>query len=124
MKNISIFLFTLFASFFLFNGCDSPTGSKPDVVSKPVLVSPENNSANVSLAPLFKWTGTADKLEIATNPNFGSGDIKHTTNISGQQYQMPSNKLQRGTRYYWRVGKTAGTSIDWSTSIFSFTTVN
>lgn len=123
MKNNFIYLLILFASIFFFNGCDSPSGSKPDVVSKPVLVAPSDHATNVSLAPLFKWTGTADKLEIAINPNFGSGDIIHSSAVSGQQYQMPSNKLQKGITYYWRAGKTSGSSIDWSESIFSFTTI-
>jgi hypothetical protein len=122
MKNLFILLFILFTVQFLFNGCDSPSGSKPDVVAKPVLVSPVDKATNVSLTPLFKWTGTADKLEIATNPSFGAGDIMHSAAVSGQQYSMPSNKLQRGITYYWRAGKTTGTSIDWSASIFSFTT--
>jgi len=123
MKNFFIFLSILFTVQFIFTGCDSPTGSKPDVVAKPVLVSPNDKATNVTLTPLFKWTGTADKLEIATNPSFGSGDIKHSANVSGEQYSMPSNVLQRSTMYYWRAGKTAGTSVDWSVSIFSFSTI-
>ncbi len=123
MKNNFIYLLILFASIFFFNGCDSPSGSKPDVVSKPVLVAPSDNATNVSLAPLFKWTGAADKMEIAVNPGFGAGDIKHTAAVSGQQYQMPSNILQKGTLYYWRAGKTSGSSIDWSESIFTFRTI-
>jgi len=124
MKKLFVFLLLLFAAQIFFSGCDSPSGSKPDAVTKPELVAPEDRAANVSLTPQFKWTGTADKLEIATNPNFGLGDIKHSAAVSGQQYNLPSNVLQRGTLYYWRAGKTAGEIVDWSTSIFSFTTIN
>ena len=124
MKNKFIYLIILFASIFFFNGCDSPSGSKPDVVSKPVLESPSDKATDISITPQFRWTGSADKLEIAINSGFNSGDIVRSITVSGQEYTLPSSlALSRGKMYYWRAGKTAGSSIDWSESIYSFTTI-
>jgi hypothetical protein len=117
-------LFLIIIPVIVLTGCDSPSGSKPDPVTRPELVSPENNATNVPLTPLFKWTGEANIIQVATNPNFGANDVKHTAAISGQQYNMPAGVLQNGIRYYWRVGKSTGSTTDWSSSIFSFVTVN
>jgi hypothetical protein len=121
MRNFPIILITAFCLQFISGGCDSPSGSKPEVVTKPTLVAPNDNATNVSLTPVFQWTGSADKLEIASNTNFSTTD--HTANISGQQYQMPGGVLVKNHEYFWRVGKTSGQSIDWSTSIFRFRTI-
>ncbi len=120
MRNFSLILIIVFCLQFISGGCDSPSGSKPETVSNPSLVAPNDNETNVTLAPLFQWTGAADKFEIAKNPNFVI--LTHSANVSGQQYQMPLGKLERDTWYYWHVGKTSGQDIYWSSSIFHFRT--
>jgi hypothetical protein len=121
MKNFPLILIIAFCLQFISGGCDSPSGSKPETVSKPSLVAPNDNETNVSQTPLFQWNGTADKFEIAMNPNFAV--LTHSSSISGQQYQLPGGYLQKGTWYYWRVGKTSGQTVDWSEDIFHFQTL-
>ncbi len=121
MRYFPLIIIIVFCLQFISGGCDSPSGSKPETVSKPTLVAPGDNATNVSLTPVFQWSGTADKLEIASNTNFSTLD--HSANISGQQYQMPGGKLVKNHDYYWRVGKTSGQNIDWSVDIYHFKTV-
>lgn len=121
MENKFIYLIILFASVFFLNGCDSPSGSKPDAVTKPTLVSPTDNATNVSVTPTFQWSGEANKLEISLNPNFST--LVHSTNVTGQTYTAPAGVLLKNTRYYWHAGKTSGSDIYWSDDKFSFVTV-
>lgn len=121
MKNFNVFLLILFSVLFLFNGCDSPSGSKPDAVTKPALVSPTDNAANVTLTPTFTWTGSADILEIALNPTFNP--VLYSASVSGESYKLPQNILTKDKRYYWHAGKKSGSDVFWSTSIFSFSTI-
>jgi len=125
MKQItSILTFLIILLFLLIfvNGCDSPSGSKPDAVTKPSLSSPADNAINVSLTPTFTWTGAADVLEVAVNPNFEP--LLHSADVSGQSYKMPSGKLQKNKRYYWHAGKKSGSDIYWSDDKFTFETIH
>jgi hypothetical protein len=121
MKYLAVILTVSLIVFLLISGCDSPSGSKPETVTKPSLVSPTDNATNISLTPTFTWTGSADILEISVNPNFST--VLHSASVSGQSYVMPSGKLQKNTRYYWHAGKKSGSDIFWSDNKFSFVTV-
>lgn len=122
MKKLPIILLSVFCLQFIISSCDSPTGgSTAEVVSKPSPLEPVDNATNISLTPLFKWTGSADKIEISTSTNFSSP--VYAANISGQQYLMPSGKLQNNKDYFWHIGKTNGQYIDWSTTVFRFRTI-
>ena len=120
MRNFPLILIIVFCLQFISGGCDSPSGSKPESITKPTLVAPNDNETNVPLTPLFQWNGAADKFQIALNPNFTT--LTHSADISGQQYQMPPGKLDTDTWYYWHVGKTSGQDIFWSSTIFHFKT--
>lgn len=121
-KNLISFLLILLFTITVLNGCDSPSGAKPDAITKPSLSSPNDNATNVSLTPTFTWTGAADVLEVATNPNFSP--LTHSADVTGQSYKMPSGKLQRYTRYYWHAGKKSGSDIYWSDDKFTFETIH
>lgn len=90
-------------------GCDSPTESKAVSVTAPVITEPVDNATGVSLTPNFKWTGSADKLEYATNSNFTGGVI---VDVSGTEY-TPTTPLNPNTTYFWKAGKTNGASVVW-----------
>jgi hypothetical protein len=119
---ILTFLLILSISLFIFNGCDSPSGAKPDPVTKPSLSSPNDNATNVSLTPTFTWTGAADILEVSVNPNFSP--VLHSSSVSGQSYKLPSGILQKNSRYYWHAGKKSGSDIYWSDEKFTFETIH
>lgn len=114
--------FIILLALLFVSGCDSPSGAKPDPVTRPSLESPTDNATNVSLTPTFTWTGAADILEVAVNPNFDP--ILHSANVSGQSYKMPAGKLQNYTRYYWHAGKKSGSDIYWSDERFTFETIH
>lgn len=114
-----ILLFTLS----VFNGCDSPSGAKPDPVTRPSLSSPIDNATNVSLTPTFTWTGAADIIEVGTNPNFSPA--VYSASVSGESHTIPANKkLSKNTRYYWHAGKKSGSDIFWSDNKFTFETIH
>lgn len=101
-------------------GCDSPTDSKAITVSAPSLVEPADNSTGISLAPIFKWSGDASKIEIATNTTFENP--VYTSEVSGTEFTLPSGVLQGGTVYFWRAGKSVSNSMYWSADAYRFTT--
>ena len=122
MRHLKCYSIILLFVLFVFSSCDSPSGSKPETITKPSLVSPTDNSSNVSLTPTLSWTGTADILEIASNPSF-TPPLVYTASVSGQSHKVPSGKLVNNTRYYWHAGKKSGTDVYWSDEKFSFVTV-
>ena len=68
MKILSIIAVLFILLIFIVSGCDSVTGDKPIENTTPTLVYPPNNdSTDVSITPTFKWSGGADKIQIATN---------------------------------------------------------
>jgi len=95
------------------------------VHNPPVLLSPANNSTNVSLTPLFTFQTGSEyfTLEISLVPDFstvvyrGYGDFTYNG-----QLQLPASSLNINTTYYWRVmGDGQGIGGQWS-NVFKFTT--
>ena len=121
MKFSSYLLLTAVFAFFVLSGCDSATDSKPVSVTPPVLVSPPDRDTTQSLTPTFKWTGTADKIQIDRSNNTFT-DIIQASDVTGNSYAMPSGVLVAGRTYYWRAGITAGSTVYWSSSVYSFRT--
>lgn len=120
MKRYMCFLTILLSLLFVFSSCDSPSGSKPDAVTKPSLISPNDNATNISTNPTFKWNGEADKLEISRNITFSQ--VVYSATVSGQTHTMPAGYLGTNSRYYWHAGKTSGSDIYWSDEKFTFVT--
>jgi hypothetical protein len=122
MRYKSIFLTASLLVFVLsiITGCDSPTETKAVSVSSPTLVAPADNSQNVSVTPTFTWTGDADKLQVCTNTNYTT--LEYSADVSGTSHTMSGHTLgSGGSVYFWRAGKTSGTTVYWSDS-YRFTT--
>jgi hypothetical protein len=115
-----LFTMMLFASVFLFNSCDSVTDSKPVSISKPELLSPEDNATNVLITTTFKWNGDADVIEIDINSTFNSPQ-KRAYTVSGTQFIVPQ-PLSTNSYYYWHAGNTIGGTTYWSDNYNTFTT--
>ena len=96
------------------------------IISPPLLISPLNNSLNVTLSPLLDWgdvTGaTTYNLQVANNSGFTT-PIIDLSSLPVSQYTIPASILQANTMYYWRASasNSNGTS-SWST-VWNFTTL-
>ncbi len=87
----------------------------------PTLLTPANNSTNLSIVQTFTWSSVAGALdylyELATHPSF-SVPVNSQT-VAGTS--VSNVTLAGGTTYYWRV--TANGVTDSATSlVFTFTT--
>ncbi len=92
-------------------------------LGRPTLISPLNNSFNVSQTPKFIWSninnGFKNQLQISIDSNFTKNIID--SNSLDSSFTL-NNKLQNNTSYYWRVrsiGK--NNTSDWTNS-YKFTT--
>jgi photosystem II stability/assembly factor-like uncharacterized protein len=87
------------------------TGGEP--LPLPVLISPPNNSNNVSLTPALAWSNINGvinyKVQVSTLSNFST--IVDSATVTINQRIIPAGKLQVSTTYFWRVRatNTAGT---------------
>jgi hypothetical protein len=95
-----------------------------DIPEVPVLVTPVNESANVSTKTLFDWNeaSRADqyRLQVATDTAFNNL-VLDVTDIDSTSFQAQS-ELSAFTIHYWRVNATnVGGVSDWSEQ-YSFTT--
>lgn len=75
----------------------------PDI---PELQTPENNSTDQNLAPMLFWRPLQDidsyDVQVSINENFT--ELTLNENVKYNMYQfMEENRLQAGTKYYWRV---------------------
>jgi photosystem II stability/assembly factor-like uncharacterized protein len=72
----------------------------------PVLISPSNGAAGVSLTPLLDWSDVTGankyRVQVSTDENF-SNTIVDDSNITVSQYQVLSGALSANTLYYWKV---------------------
>ena len=94
----------------------SPAVSTPPVA--PVLTSPANGAAGVSVTPSLSWNAvggaTTYGLQVSTDPNFGTYKVNQT-GITGTSYT--ASGLSNGVRYYWRVNAAnAGGTSAWTTA--------
>ncbi|MCX6162218.1 MAG: hypothetical protein NTV87_12905, partial [Ignavibacteriae bacterium] len=98
------------------------------VPSSPVLLTPANNSANISLTPVLDWTDVTNassyRVQVSTDSNFVNNLVINDSTLISSQYTVPQNKLIFLTKYYWRVNAKnfVGTG-NWSNPNYSFTTL-
>jgi photosystem II stability/assembly factor-like uncharacterized protein len=94
------------------------------IPSVPVLVSPANNSNNVSMTPVLTWNASSNAtsytVQISTTPNFIN--IIDSATVTPTQYTVPNGKLNPTITYFWRVmaKNSFGVSL-WST-VWNFST--
>ena len=98
------------------------SGSDPGTSTTVTLVSPGDNSFDVSINPNFEWkevsgAGNYD-FQLAENSSF-STIVKESVE-NGTTYKASNLDYQR--KYYWRV-RVSGSSNEWSATR-SFTTIN
>ncbi len=91
--------------------------------SPPVLVSPGDETNDVSVTPTLVWESPGDvdhfTLQVATIDDFSSLVIEEA-DITDTSYEM--NDLENGVTYYWRViAFNAAGESDWS-EVWRFTT--
>lgn len=85
----------------------SEARSFTSAINSPVLISPENNSTDVSVNTLLDWEpvegAVSYKVEaVMSFPNFG--EERRVINQSGiSETELQVNNLEGNTRYYWRV---------------------
>jgi hypothetical protein len=112
MKKIFLFAFLIFIGSSLYSQVPNP----------PTLLSPPDSSV-VTLPVLLDWndvaTATSYRIQISDNPYFTEPSIvDEVTTVS--QYLFNITKLDRGTKYYWRVNATnLGGTSQW-TSVWRF----
>ena len=93
-------------------------------IAPPQLISPPNNTPDVSTSPTMTWNAsqgaTNYRIQISTVANFFViSDSASTTNT---QYNVPSGKLSAGYTYFWRVNASNNSSTSNWSSIWSFST--
>lgn len=99
------------------------TGIAPAV---PVLATPANNAANLSITPTLTWNASPNAsnytIQVSTNSSFASIDFVQTV---GAVTSVSLSGLSKLVTYYWRVNasNSYGTSA-WSSPVRAFTTVN
>ncbi len=95
------------------------------IPAAPVLISPQNNSTNISLIPLLDWDDNAYstyRVQLSADSTFATTLI-NIGPLTASQYQIQGGTLNNNSTYYWRVNatNTAGTG-PWS-AVWHFTTI-
>lgn len=92
----------------------------------PNLITPANNSTNITLTPTFDWSDvsavTDYQLQVSTSTAFVTNVI-NLGNLTSSMYSVPPGVLSASTQYFWRV--TARTPNGYSpiAGPWSFTTI-
>jgi photosystem II stability/assembly factor-like uncharacterized protein len=91
----------------------------------PTLITPINNSINISLTPTLDWSdvATATKYDVMVSLDslFNTYAVSDSSTVS--QYTVPTNKLTYDKKYFWRArGKNIGGAGSWST-VWNFRTI-
>ncbi len=93
---------------------------------QPILVSPPNNSTDISTTPTLDWDSVpyaaSYRIQISTDPGF----VTTITNISGltaSQYNVPGGVLENNTLYYWRVNATNAAGTSPFSAVWNFRTI-
>jgi hypothetical protein len=92
----------------------------------PTLVSPPNNTLEVSLTPTLEWIDIPNafdyRVQLTDDPNFAT-TLVNVSGIVPNQYTVPSGILNLSTVYFWRVNARSGMGTSSYSGIWFFTTV-
>jgi hypothetical protein len=92
----------------------------------PTLISPANNSINISLTTILDWsdvTGAVSyRVQVATDSLFNSL-VLNIPGLGGSQYSVQTGQINPGTKYWWRARASNGTVEGSYSEIWNFTTV-
>lgn len=92
---------------------------------QPTLISPPNNSTNISLTPTFNWSlisGVINyKIQISTLSNFAI--IRDSATVTTNYYTVPIGKLQTALTYFWRVNATNSYGTGPWSEVWNFSTL-
>ncbi len=95
-------------------------------LTAPTLLTPSNNSSNLSIQPVFDWSDVPGAnsyvIEISRLNNFSQIEFQKT-GITLSQLQTTEILLDYYTTYYWRVKSVSGSAESSWSSIFRFTTM-
>ncbi len=71
----------------------------------PTLLSPANNSTNVSLTPTLFWNTSANatSYKVIVSSMITFGNIVDSATVTTNQRTIPSGKLNVATTFYWKV---------------------
>jgi hypothetical protein len=92
----------------------------------PVLVSPANNSVDISLNPMLDWndvTGAVKyRLQLSADSSFNSQLIDDST-ITISSTNVPAGLLSGSSNYFWRASVKVGTVWSAFSAVWKFRTV-
>jgi len=93
----------------------------------PVLVSPTNGAAGVSLTPMLDWNDvsgiTKYRVQVSTSPAF-TGLIVDDSSVVVSGYTVASGILNPNTLYYWRTAAKNTSSWGNYSQVWSFRTIS
>lgn len=96
--------------------------SDPQPPDTPLLLTPSDNSTDLSVQPLFEWSNVAAdtyRLQVSGSSDF-TNPVADFQNLGGTSSQVEN--LDYGSSYFWRVqAVNADGESDWS-DVWSFTT--
>lgn len=81
----------------------------------PLLVSPPNNSSDISTTPTLDWDSVqyaaTFRVQLSTDSTFNTNLLINSGGLTFSQYNVPGGILSNNTTYFWRVNasNTAGT---------------
>ncbi|MBE2188934.1 MAG: hypothetical protein IAE98_05645, partial [Candidatus Kapabacteria bacterium] len=96
-----------------------------EVIETPALLLPPNNTSNVPLAQILKWSSVANvdnyQIQISTNSTF-TNIVKDSAGIVDTTFSFANYNSQYDTQYYWRARAKKGSKTSAWSSTFNFTT--
>ncbi len=97
----------------------------PPVPVEPVLLTPANNSEDLSVTPALDWNevtyASSYRVQISTSASFTT-TVYDTAGLNSSSIIVPSGKLTTNTQYYWRVSATNISGTSSYSVVWNFTT--
>lgn len=92
----------------------------------PILLSPPNDSINISLTPTLDWdslsTASTYRVQVSLDPNFNT-TIINSGGLTYSYYNVQGGFLTNNKKYYWRINATNGAGTGPWSNTWNFTTV-